>query len=141
MLALRNDPEARRWFFNPEAVSPDDHARWFRETLTCQSRRLYLVVEESTGVPVGYVRFNLTQSGPAEVSLAIARDRRGRGYGTKALREACRLVRDSGVGARIVARILEDNVASLKTFRKAGFVATSTGLERNRRIVIVEAGG
>lgn len=141
VLALRNEPDIRRWFLNPEPVAPEVHANWYRETLAGTRRRLYLVIEDGAATPIGYVRFDRIGQDVAEVSLAIFPGRRGRGYGKDALIQACRCFRQAERVTRIVARILAENKISMTTFRDAGFVIVSSdSLEGNPGFVLELAG-
>jgi len=138
VLSLRNDPEIRRWFFNPDPVAPEAHARWYQETLTGLSRRLYLIMKKGTEAPIGYVRFDRTAPDVAEISVAISPSHRGRGYAQAALVDACRRFREPGEIRRMVARVLTENEASMKAFRSAGFVPVSTGSMNGRAVSVLE---
>ena len=71
--------------------------------------------------PVGQVRFDV-EGDRAEIDIAVAPERRGRGYGRAMLVEAIRRLRtERGVRERPTASVLEDNARSLRMFRACGF--------------------
>ena len=102
-LALRNDPEARRWSPDPREITPEAHAEWYAST----SDALFL--EDG----VATVRVAIDDS----VSLVVAPQWRGHGYGGVILRQAMEAVGRP----HYAARIHRDHAASLITFLRCGF--------------------
>src|SRR5438874_13742967 len=68
-LALRNDPEARRWSQDSREITPEEHAEWYADAL--QSEVLFLEDDVAT------VRVAADDT----VSLIVAPQWRGHGYG------------------------------------------------------------
>jgi RimJ/RimL family protein N-acetyltransferase len=86
-----------------------------------------MYILEADGNPAGQVRFDIDAVGRAEVDISIAPEYRGHGYGAEALRLAsARLFVDTG-SAEVVAHIKPDNLASVRTFERAGFAADVEG--------------
>ncbi|MDQ3577042.1 MAG: GNAT family N-acetyltransferase [Actinomycetota bacterium] len=117
LLTWRNDPLTRANSVNQDAVAEADHQRWLAGVLTDPDRSLWIVEEDQ---PLGVVRFDRTEGDEFEVSVTVAPAARGRGLARSILLTAQAQVRP----ARIVARIREDNHASLRLFEGAGYVAT-----------------
>lgn len=118
LRAWRNDPAARRAFFNPAAVGRAEHARWLASTLENPRRRLYVI--ELGRAPVGQVRLDLGPGRSAEVSVTVDRRKRGQGVGRRALLEAARRAKSLGL-RKLTALVLADNPASAVAFLLAGY--------------------
>jgi RimJ/RimL family protein N-acetyltransferase len=114
----RNDPETRRFSFDPSAIPWDAHQQWFASTLARADRRLYVVVAD--GAARGVVRLDIAGDA-AEVSIHLAPESRGLGVGTAALRAVADLAFSRLGIARLVGSIKPDNRPSLRAFVKAGF--------------------
>jgi len=119
----RNDPVTRRNSFNTEPVSWDEHTRWLEFKLW-SGAYLYLIIENK---PIGVLRFDQAEnSNTCEMSITIAPEMRGRGLGSRAIREGARwFLENDGKRFRVIkARVKDDNVASMKAFTEAGFIWT-----------------
>ena len=95
-----------------------DHHRWFVQALGDPARRLRII--ETGGLPVGYLRLDLSGGGGARVSVCFAEAARGQGLGRHALGLADRLAKGEGL-ARLTAEIASANGASLRLFEAAGY--------------------
>ncbi len=121
LLAWRNDPVVRQNSWNQEVISVDEHRRWLQRIIKDPKSRAFIILNESRQ-PIGTVRFDV-QGDDAEINITIAQEFRGYGYGTSAIEYSCRsFLRQKPFLKRILARIKEKNEASLKAFKKAGFV-------------------
>jgi len=115
----RNDPETRRRSFTKTSVSVAEHRAWLHTRLA--SDRAAIWIFSDGVVPVGQVRVDVDGE-VAEVSIVVAPERRGRGYGKAMLSEAMSLLRrDFGSDVRARALVLDDHEASLRTFKACGF--------------------
>lgn len=85
------------------------------------SREIYIVQEED--YPVGYLYIDYISDKEAELSIGISITKSGKGYGTKAIREAVALLNAAELSA--IAYIREDNDKSKKLFTKAGLHRTN----------------
>ena len=113
------------WEGNP--VTMESHNTWLRARLKSPTVELWIAedrVQEVDGrgnliigkwkrTPVGMVRIDSN----GEVSVSIDPAHRKQGYGTKLLREACRVTSQS----RLKASVDEGNLAARRLFEKAGF--------------------
>jgi RimJ/RimL family protein N-acetyltransferase len=131
-----NDAETRRRSFNPAPIPYADHLAWLEARLAAEASSLWIVSDE--GGPVGQVRLDLAD-GVAEVSLAVAPERRGQGLGTAMLSAALAAAATQWRGGiRLRAQVLADNVASLRLFRRCGFHEVVRRRETDTNVVVLE---
>jgi RimJ/RimL family protein N-acetyltransferase len=80
-----------------------------------------LIAFDAEDAPLGQVRFDTGDNGTT-ISITIGCRYRGKGLGPFMLRQACQVFRAAQPSAAIHAYIKPENIASVKTFAKAGFV-------------------
>lgn len=131
-----NDAETRRNAFRKGPIPYDDHVDWLRRRLESETTRIW--VFRDGDVPVGQVRFDLSGD-VAEISIAVAPEQRGRGYGTAMLAEVIRRFGANHRKLRLRARVLGHNERSLRMFGACGFAAVEV-LENpgQERVVVLE---
>jgi L-amino acid N-acyltransferase YncA len=137
LRSWRNDPETRRRSFTKTTVSVAEHEAWLHTRLA--SERTAIWIFSDGDVAVGQVRVDVDGE-VAEVSIVVAPERRGRGFGKAMLSEAMRLLRrDFGSGVRARALVLDDHDASLRTFRACGFrVVGPAARDDGQRATVLE---
>jgi UDP-2,4-diacetamido-2,4,6-trideoxy-beta-L-altropyranose hydrolase len=118
VMEWRNDGDAVRFSVTGRPVSKAEHRRWFTALLADRHVRLWIA--EEAGVAVGQVRLDVTD-GTGTVSIAVAREHRGRGMAVSMLRAMIEVVAADGDLRRMTALIHPDNAASLRAFERAGF--------------------
>jgi RimJ/RimL family protein N-acetyltransferase len=130
-----NDNLVRANSFRQHQISRQEHEAWFAARLGDTGGAMWLL--ESDGVPVGQVRYE-TEGEDAVVDVSVRAESRGRGYATDLLQlmavQACGQL---GV-RRLVAHIFVDNLASIRTFHRAGFYEVGTEEHHGRRVVRFE---
>jgi RimJ/RimL family protein N-acetyltransferase len=118
-----NDPAVRRFSFNKNRITQDEHHNWFMARLedpTCTM----LIGEDSQGLPLGQVRFETDLSRhEATVHLTVEPALRGTGIGSRLLRETVTLWRSRAPEFTVVAEVVGDNGASKRLFLGANFEA------------------
>ena len=125
MYAWRNDPETRRYFFDPAPLSADSHARWLSASLANAFRHL-LIIEYPDGRPVGVVRFDVhREDNAARIDIYLVPERRGAGLGAQVLQAAILWLKENTQVQRIDAEVLSGNHASRRLFEAAGFSLAS----------------
>jgi UDP-2,4-diacetamido-2,4,6-trideoxy-beta-L-altropyranose hydrolase len=116
-----NDPAVRPVSFATEPIPWERHLLWFNSKLRDPNAVLYLVVD-SEDVPAGQVRYQI-DSTTAEVSISLAPQFRGKGYGKSVLELATEdLFRTTAV-TQIDAYVKPNNTASLRLFTRAGYAS------------------
>lgn len=118
VLEWRNDGDAVRFSVTGRRVCKAEHRRWFTALLADRHVRLWIA--EEAGATVGQVRLDVTD-GVGTVSIAVAREHRGRGIAVTMLHAMLEVVAADGDLRRLKALIHPDNVSSLRAFERAGF--------------------
>ncbi len=126
LLAWRNDPEAVRWSTSALPIDSDDHARWFESVVHNPAHRLR--IGEVDGDAIGFARVDVC-GGVGTVSITVAPEFRGRGFG----RELLALLNDDvsqDCQVRELSAIVHSaNEASLRAFQSVGFA--KNGMSRD----------
>ncbi|MBI2722904.1 MAG: GNAT family N-acetyltransferase [Bacteroidetes bacterium] len=114
-----NDPNVRKFSFQQNPISYDNHVDWFKSKINDPSFKFYLF-ENKKKQKIGQVRIN-KNSDETIVGISIASEYRGLGYGAKMLVLACTTYFALHPTNQITAYIKADNIASINIFKKAGF--------------------
>ena len=131
-----NDAETRRQSFTEAPIPYADHVQWLERRLASDATRLW-IFSDAAGA-VGQVRVERTGD-DAEINIAVAPERRGRGLGTAMLRGALDAVRaEWGDAVRPRAQVFERNAASLRMFRRCGFQEVGTRVARGEPVIVFE---
>ncbi|GEO04643.1 hypothetical protein AAE02nite_23070 [Adhaeribacter aerolatus] len=119
-----NDPTVRQHSFNPAPIPLEIHERWFNGKLNSPDCLLLIALVDE--VPAGMIRFDIKAS-EATISYLLDKNFRGKGLGSwlltaggvklQALRPEIRY---------IIGHVQVSNLASVVSFRKAGFTETET---------------
>jgi RimJ/RimL family protein N-acetyltransferase len=109
--------------------------KWFSQKLKDPNCHQFIGVDEA-GDPVGQVRFEI--EGDAEVSVSTAVSHRGQGYATAMLCLAStEVIRSTGV-KRINAHIRPNNLASQRSFEKAGYQPAGDAIIKDQKSIVME---
>ncbi|MBI4122957.1 MAG: GNAT family N-acetyltransferase [Parcubacteria group bacterium] len=116
---LRNDPSAKKLHFNTEPIDLATHKAWFASKF--QDSNACLFVIEREGEKIGQVRIDL-HGNAGEIDIALMSSWRGKGYAPGAIQQAVSLVFQERADIETIsAYIKESNIASQKSFERAGF--------------------
>lgn len=119
IFTWRNHPEVRKNFFSSGPVQWDEHEKWFKKKCDDPDTKAYMVY--STENNIGTIRFENGDNG-IKVSVMLNHAYTGKGLGPKVIRLGLeKYISESRPGKPIIAEIKEDNIASIKAFRRAGF--------------------
>lgn len=117
-----NDPVVKASAFNSTEINFSSHQRWLQKRLTTSETCHIYVVQLNEYVPVGQVRFDLTD-GDWIIDYSIDSLFRGRGLGKKVLKSAIdTLVKCIG-GCVFIGKVKSWNTSSKKVFDGLGFEA------------------
>jgi UDP-2,4-diacetamido-2,4,6-trideoxy-beta-L-altropyranose hydrolase len=114
-----NDEETRKVSYSQAYISWDEHIKWFASVQRQKNHRFY-VARNGYEKPVGQIRFAVDGK-HAVVSLSVAPESRGKGYGKEILIEAAKKFFNETDIEQISAYVKSENMLSLKVFQKAGF--------------------
>lgn len=115
-----NDPDTRAASFDSQPIPWDRHQAWFAAETTAADT-LFLVARDAEGDPIGQVRFN-RHGLTAVTSISVDRQYRGRGYGSRLIRQAALAAFQRWPGiAELEAEVKTSNMRSLRAFERAGF--------------------
>ena len=126
LVAICRDPEIPRWTRVPEEYSEDTAREWTKQAAADQERGtgLHLLVADADTDAVigsaGIVGVDWEES-RCEIGYFIAREHRGRGLMTRAVRLLCRWIFDELPIERVEIHAEPSNRASCRVAEAAGF--------------------
>ncbi|MBL7911102.1 MAG: GNAT family N-acetyltransferase [Bacteroidia bacterium] len=115
-----NDKVVRENSFTSSEITYEQHVNWFTNKLNSEDCFFYLFLNEQN-IPIGQVRIDKTKD-EIVIGISIDEKQRGKGFGVQMLNKATAEYLNQFPGAKIIAYIKEDNVASLKLFTSANFI-------------------
>lgn len=121
LFEWQNIPGLRKYFRNPEVPTYEEHVRWFKKALNSDDD--YFVIQFS-GTDLGFISVVLNSNNEYEISWYIIPEFQGRGLGTMALNEICKVFHKRP----LIGEVDERNISSMKSFLKAGFVERRSGV-------------
>ena len=124
---LVNDDLVRLASFSSSAVTLDEHARWFENSLENKNRIMYVLERINSGTEfLGQVRFDEVSASAFdntfELDYSIAPSQRGKGLGNKMLLLGLKMLAENFQNPHVIAKVKLDNFASAKALLKAGFL-------------------
>jgi RimJ/RimL family protein N-acetyltransferase len=115
----RNDPVTRFMFRTTREIPWQEHALWFEQALNGDER--HILIGEEEGIPVGTVNIRRRGRDLGEVSISVAPEFRGRGFGKALLRAACSYASEKLRIRCLEAKIKQSNDHSIALFTGARF--------------------
>ena len=118
IVAACQDPGIPRWTSVPSPYTEEDARRYLAGAPSVYS---FAVVDRDTGALLGSVGFQLLNHSRATFGYWVAREARGRGVATRALRLLSRWALGEHGLARVQLIVEPENVASIRVAENAGF--------------------
>lgn len=118
LLEWKNDPDTRKFsIVTQDVILKENHKKWLADCLFDKNRELNILFYN--GEKCGDLRFDI---GPEtiEVSIRLAKEFRGKGIGSAAIKKYCPTVKRM-YGKPIIAKIVNGNLASMNVFIANGF--------------------
>ena len=127
----RNHPKVREHFFDVREITYSEHSKWFEESLQ-RNDRIILIAYDGPHA-VGVIRFDVVKTEPkeAEIDIYVAPELLGQGFGKKILAEAENWNKKNLQVKSLIARVKEENQASVKMFKWSGFKSIYIQLRKN----------
>lgn len=111
----------KKYFTENEKREWENHKKWYKFLINSPYFLLY-ILEDSRGQFLGQLKFELDGE-TAILSIYLSKSIRGKGMGKAAILKGIKeLTLYSGNIEIVLAYILEENEASIKTFEKSGFI-------------------
>ena len=115
----RNAEETRKYIFNSEPISLDEHVKWFRGCLENPKRKI--LIAELNGTSVGVLRYDI-DGRLAVISIYTLPDIKDYGIGTQLIRTGSKWLRHHLPDVhKIQAEVFPENAVSKKAFVNAGY--------------------
>jgi len=126
LFAWRNDPITQRASKNSAPIGRETHAAWFAAALASPDHNIHIGYHGPN--KIGSIRFDRIGDGQNTflVSVMIAPEHRGRGFGKALLRAGIETMPASLLNAEIAI----DNVPSRKIFEACGFANLRVNTDR-----------
>ncbi len=124
LFDLANDPLLRSMSFSEKPIKWEEHLKWLSGRFESEKCSIYIGVDEADN-KVGYIRFDMVSFDEAKISISIARDFRGKGYGSQLLNAGCKKIFEKSSVKKLWAIVKKENIISAKFFKKAGFLLES----------------
>jgi spore coat polysaccharide biosynthesis predicted glycosyltransferase SpsG/GNAT superfamily N-acetyltransferase len=129
LLSWAQDPMTRQVSFARESITEEGHWRWLDAKLRDPEARLWIAKASAT--PRGMLRLERATE-EATVSITVAPDQRGSGWGGRILAALDEWNRRTRFAGRLTAWIRPDNAASRALFLRAGYRFAGEGVQRGQ---------
>ena len=133
LLLWANDEEIRKQSFKTKKITKEEHDKWFSNVLADQKNQRLFILENHDTSPCGQVRFSRTDRDDWEIHFSIDPKYRGQKLGVHLIRVGLDMFLGKEQRSRIIAKVKNDNTASLRVLAIAGFEiekkCTSNNLE------------
>ncbi len=123
LLAWRNEPSIRAFFFDANPVGMASHREWLEHKLGSPDHHHWIGMLD--GAPIGSIRFDVEED-QAVISIIIAPPFQRRGFAAQLLARGEAALKSRRADVKmLVAEVLRGNLASRRLFLKAGFAAVA----------------
>lgn len=125
IVKWRNTDRVRHNFIYQELFTKEGHEAWMRTKVASGEAVQFIICERESNRPVGSVYFRDIDplQKKAEYGIFIGEaDCAGKGIGTETAKLAIRYARDVLRLHKLMLRVFADNIAAIKSYRRAGFV-------------------
>jgi len=117
--SLRNDENIRYWSFNNNFISFKEHIIWYKKKLKDKNSIIFILLKNKN--KVGYIRYDIKKNN-AEIDIAIRKEYHGKHIGSNGLKLTGEYIKNNYKIKKLIARIKNENIASIKCFEKAGYI-------------------
>lgn len=117
----RNDMLAVEMSLDTNLINWADHIEWFQKILNNEKNFFLMCMYKESKKKIGYVRFDII-SNQANISINLSPSMRGKGLAKECLISSLLIFNKKFNEIKTInAKVKSKNIASIKTFNKAGF--------------------
>jgi len=120
LFTLANDPLVRSASLSSSPIELETHKKWFHNAMQDPLLLLFTLLDGRANF-LGQLRFDLRQEGEALISISLVSNARGFSLSEKIIRQGIKIIHKLHPHRTVLAQIKPDNIASIKSFEKAGF--------------------
>lgn len=122
-LAHRNTDHVRLKCRDTHMIAYDEHFKWFKK-LASKNKQAFRIDMKTKKIGMFILSHYEKRPGSIDFSLWIKEDDSRRGYGKRAIKSMIKYVESKNYH-EITAQVIGDNIPSLATFLKCGFMIES----------------
>lgn len=115
-----NDPTTRQASFQSAPIPWDEHLAWFNASME-NATRLMIIAENDEGKPIAQVRFDQVAELLFTISISLSPSLRGLGLAPLIIEKSGSHLRVDSPETTIEAWIKSENMASIRSFERAGY--------------------
>ena len=115
-----NDPTTRQASFQSAPIPWDEHLAWFNASME-NATRLMIIAENDEGIPIAQVRFDQVAELLFTISISLSPSLRGLGLAPLIIEKSGNHLRGNSHETTIEAWIKSENMASIRSFERAGY--------------------
>ena len=129
IFELSNDPLVRRNSFCQNRIFWEEHHRWLEKKLQAEGNFFYLV-RNHAGTLAAQVRFEPEDTDCYRVSFSVSQPFRNKSFSSHILLFAINTLKAEKGKVKLKAFVRNENIASLKCFRRVGFISVLEDSEK-----------
>lgn len=116
----------KKYYLAEEREQWENHKRWYKFLIKSPTYLLYTITDENKKF-LGYIKFEIDGE-IAIINIYLIEEIRQKKYSSDIIEKSINnLLKERKRVSIVLAYILEENIASIKTFKKNGFVFDSIG--------------
>jgi UDP-2,4-diacetamido-2,4,6-trideoxy-beta-L-altropyranose hydrolase len=128
LFELANEASVRAASISNAPIAWKEHTRWFAMISADAKQQIY-TIRDAAGAFMGQLRFDCREAGVALISISIVKQARGCGVASSVIRRGAALLFSAAPERMIKAVVKQTNIASLKSFMRAGFIVAREDAE------------
>jgi len=123
IVRWRSDQMIYEYFKNPEPITLENHINWYKNKyLSDKTRVEYIIIHKQTNTPIGSVGASDISKNTLQIGYLIGEASfQKQGFAVEAINAVINIYNQAGIN-EFFAEIRKDNIASIKTIEKCGFV-------------------
>jgi RimJ/RimL family protein N-acetyltransferase len=129
-----NNTLVRTQSFNTNKISIEEHTKWFTKAINDNSK--LMLIFSDNNVNIGQVRVEISDDNIAIIDISIDEAQRNKGYASQLLQIATDQFLKENPQYKINAHIKTENIASVKSFLKAGFIIDKQKDNNNNALLL-----